>query len=225
MTKKRRWLRRILWYGLLAFLGLHVCAALSLLALKWVDPFTTSVQAQRRIESWFGRARYQKRYAFVPLKKMSPHLPHAVIAAEDGRFYQHHGFDWIELLDTVQNDWEEGRFRGASTISQQLTKNLFLTTRGSVLRKGLEYTITPMTEFILGKQRILELYLNVIEMGPGVYGAEAAAQYHFRSHAWLLNREQCARLAAILPSPRRRRPAVMNNYSAIIQQRMTLLGY
>ena len=115
--------------------------------------------------------------------------------------------------------------RGASTITQQLVKNLFLTTSRSFVRKGIEFTLVPLAERILGKRRILELYLNVIEWGPGVYGAEAAAQYHYGIPAARVNREQGARLAAILPSPLRRRPARMNEYSARILERMSKMGW
>lgn len=217
--------QRLLRIALRILAGAALFFLSALLFLRWVDPPTTAVQSQRRVESWFSAKRYQKQYEFVPLSKISPHLQHAVIAAEDGRFYQHHGFDWIELQDAITDDWEEGRFRGASTISQQLVKNLFLTTRGSVLRKGMEYALVPPAELLLGKQRILELYLNVVEMGPGVFGAEAAAKHHFRVPASRLSREQSARLAAILPSPRRRNPARMNNYSAKILVRMSQMGW
>jgi monofunctional biosynthetic peptidoglycan transglycosylase len=125
----------------------------------------------------------------------------------------------------VEENLEDGRVRGASTITQQLVKNLFLTTSRSFVRKGVEFTLVPLAERILGKRRILELYLNVIEWGPGVYGAEAAAQYHFGMPAARVNREQGARLAAILPSPLRRRPARMNEYSALILERMSKMGW
>ncbi len=216
-----KWIRRLA----VVILAYYAVIALVLANLKYLAPATTAVQSQRRIESWFEKPKYRKQYVFVPLTRISPQLQHAVIAAEDGRFYRHHGFDWEEMKVAIQEDLEEGRMRGASTISQQLVKNLFLTTRGSFVRKGLEFTIVPMAEVILGKQRILELYLNVIEWGPGVFGAEAAAQYHYKTNAASLDREQAARLAAILPSPRRRKPARMNEYSEEIQRRMVLLGW
>src|SRR4029077_6078930 len=115
--------------------------------------------------------------------------------------------------------------RGASTITQQLVKNLFFTTHRNPGRKVFEYTLAPLAVLILGRDRVLELYLNVIEWGPGVYGAEAAAEYHYRTSAAALSREQSARLAAIVPSPRRRKPERMNQYGAIIQDRMRLLGW
>ena len=120
---------------------------------------------------------------------------------------------------------ETGRVRGASTITQQLIKNLFFTTHRNPVRKLCEYTLAPMATLILGRQRILELYLNLVEWGPGVFGAEAAAEYHFHIHASRLSRDQAARLAACLPAPRRRKPERMNDYSADIQVRMGQLGW
>ena len=120
---------------------------------------------------------------------------------------------------------EGGRTRGASTITQQLVKNLFFGTGRSVLRKGAEFTLVPVAELVLGKQRILEIYLNVIEWGPGIYGAEAACRYYDRTAARSVDREQAARLAAILPAPLRRRPERMNNYSTIILNRMGQVGW
>lgn len=220
---------RIPWwirYPVLLLLGLHAAWAVSLLALRFIDPITTGVQIQRRVESWFSDTAYKKRSVFVPLERISPHLQHAVIAAEDGRFYQHRGIDWQQVEIVVQESLEEGEIpRGASTITQQLVKNLYFTTHRNPLRKVFEYTLAPMANVILGKRRVLELYLNVVEWGPGVWGAEAAAQYHYRGSAARLSRDQAARLAACLPNPRRRRPAAMNRYSGIIEGRMSRQGW
>jgi monofunctional biosynthetic peptidoglycan transglycosylase len=224
-TSARRWLYRLLRLGLVLAIAVYGCAALALVGLRWINPLFTAVHVQRRIESWSHKTPYHKRYTFVPLNRISPDFQHAVIAAEDGRFYQHHGFDWEQVRIAVEENLEEGRVRGASTITQQLVKNLFLTTSRSFVRKGIESTLVPLAEHILGKLRILELYLNVIEWGPGVYGAEAAAQYHLGIPAARVNREQGARLAAVLPSPLRRRPARMNEYSARILERMSQMGW
>jgi len=221
----RRWFYRLAWLVLALVVVFYACAALALVALHWINPPFTAVHMQRRIESWGRKTPYHKRYTFVPLNRISLDFQHAVIAAEDGRFYQHHGFDWEQVRIAVEENLEDGRVRGASTITQQLVKNLFLTTSRSFVRKGIEFTLVPLAEHILGKRRILELYLNVIEWGPGVYGAEAAAQYHFGIPAARVNREQGARLAAILPSPLRRRPARMNEYSARILERMSKMGW
>jgi monofunctional biosynthetic peptidoglycan transglycosylase len=219
-------LKRILKVALLLLAGLYLFWALALFALKYVDPPTTGVQIQRRIEAILHRTPYRKRQTFLPLDRISLELQHAAISAEDGRFYQHHGIDWAEVQKVVE---ESGGItevkRGVSTITQQLVKNLFFTTHRNPVRKAFEYTLAPMADWILGKRRVLELYLNVIEWGPGVYGAEAAAEYHYHTEAARLDRDQSARLAACLPSPRRRKPARMNQYSALILDRMRQVGW
>jgi monofunctional glycosyltransferase len=195
------------------------------MAARWIDPPTTAVHMQRRVQSWIHLARYQKRYKFVPLSQISPDFQHAVVAAEDARFYKHHGFDWHEIQRAVDEDVEGGRMRGGSTLTQQLIKNLFFGTGRSILRKGAEATLVPVAEVVLGKRRILELYINVVEWGPGVYGAESACRYYDRTSARRMGREESARLAAILPAPLRRRPERMNNYSVIILGRMRQAGW
>jgi monofunctional glycosyltransferase len=200
-------------------------AALLLLAARWIDPPSTAVHIQRRVQAWIHHTPYRERYKFIPLSQISPDLQHAVIAAEDARFYQHHGFDWHEVQIAAEDDLEGGRTRGASTITQQLVKNLFFGTGRSVLRKGAEFTLVPVAEFVLGKRRILEIYLNVVEWGPGIYGAEAACRYWDGTAPRNIGREPAARLAAILPAPRRRHPDRMNNYSAVILERMRQKGW
>ena len=170
--------------------------------------------------------RYRKRFDFVPLRRIAPNLQHAVISAEDGRFFQHHGFDWIEMQKVLEDDMKRQKLgRGGSTITQQLVKNLFLTTERSFIRKGAEVALVPLVEALLTKQRILELYLNVIEWGPGIYGAEAASEYYYHVHAAEIGREQAARMAAIVSAPLKRKPAFMNDYSAIILDRMAKTGW
>jgi len=136
-------------------------AALILVATRWIDPPTTAVHIQRRLQAWIRHTPYSKRYKFIPLNQISADLQHAVIAAEDTRFYQHHGFDWTEIQIAAEDDLEGDRTRGASTITQQLVKNLFFGTGRSILRKGAEATLVPVAEFVLSKQRILETYLLV----------------------------------------------------------------
>ena len=206
--------------------GLHVAWGLALFGLRYIDPPTTGVQIQRRVESLFTSGSYKKRYTFVPLRRISPQLQHAVIAAEDGNFYKHYGIDWGQVRQVIEDSADAGEVtRGASTITQQLIKNLFFTTHANPVRKAFEFTLAPMAVAILGRNRVLELYLNVIEWGPGVFGAEAAAEYHYHASAASLSREQALRLAAIVPSPRRRKPERMNQYAAIIQDRMRILGW
>jgi len=206
--------------GLLWLLGV-----LMLVGLRWIDPPTTAVHMERRLEAWVHHTAYHERYEFVPLSQISPDLQHAVIAAEDARFYEHHGFDWHAMEIAAEDDLEGGRIRGGSTLTQQLVKNLFFGTGRSILRKGAEFTLVPVAELVLGKRRILELYLNVVEWGPGVYGAESACGYYYRSSARNIDREEAARLAAVLPLPLKRRPEHMNRYSGLILERMREMGW
>lgn len=200
----------------------HIAAAGSLVLLRWINPPTTTVQIERRVQAWIHGQPYHKRYTYVPLNRISPDLQHAVISAEDGRFYEHHGIDWKEVQQVIDQDLEDRRVgRGASTITQQLLKNLFLSTHRSFLYKGLEFTLAPVADRILPKQRVLELYLNVIEWGPGIYGAEEAARGWYGKPASQVNRIEAARLAAVIPSPLRRKPARMTAYSNAILRRMT----
>jgi monofunctional biosynthetic peptidoglycan transglycosylase len=200
-------------------------ATLTLVAARWIDPPTTAVHIERRMQAWVHHKPYHELYTFIPLSQISPDLQHAVIAAEDARFYQHHGFDWHEIQIAAEDDLEDHRTRGASTITQQLVKNLFFGTSRSILRKGAEFTLVPVAEMVLGKRRILEIYLNVVEWGPGVYGAESASRTYDRTVARNIDREQAARLAAILPAPLKRRPERMNHYSALILERMRQMGW
>ena len=217
-------LRLARWLGIGAA-ALWLLAALMLVALRWIDPPTTAVHMERRLQAWVHGAPYRDRYQFIPLGQISPSLQHAVVAAEDARFYQHHGFDWHAIQLAAEDDMEGGRIRGGSTITQQLVKNLFFGTGRSILRKGAEFTLVPVAEFVLGKHRILELYLNVVEWGPGIYGAEAASRAWYRTSAANIDKDRAARLAAILPAPLKRRPERMNRYTAIILERMRQMGW
>ena len=155
------------------------------------------------------------KHQWVPYERISVNLKRAVIAAEDARFLDHEGFDWEMIQKALAKNEKRGRLvAGASTISQQLAKNLFLSGERSWLRKGQEAIITWMLEDVLSKQRILELYLNVAEWGEGVFGAEAAARYHFGVPAAALSAEQAAWLAVILPSPRRYQRGRLTPYVA-----------
>jgi monofunctional biosynthetic peptidoglycan transglycosylase len=200
-------------------------AVLILVAARWIDPPTTAVHMERRLQARIHHTPYHERYEFVPLSQISPDFQHAVIAAEDERFYQHHGFDWHAMQIAAEGDMEGGRIRGGSTLTQQLVKNLFFGTGRSILRKGAEFTLVPVAELVLGKQRILEFYVNVVEWGPGVYGAESACRYYYRNSARSIDREQAAQLAAILPLPLKRRPDHMNRYSGLILERMRQMGW
>ena len=216
--------RFIRWF-VIGIVVLWSVAALFLVAARWIDPPTTAVHIQRHLQAWIHHRSYRERYKFIPLDQISPDLQHAVIAAEDSHFYQHHGFDWHQIQIAAEDGLAGDRTRGASTITQQLIKNLFFGTGRSVLRKGAEVTLVPVAEFVLGKRRILEVYLNVVEWGPGIYGAESACRYHDGTPPRNIGRQQAARLAAILPAPLMRRPERMNYYSAVILGRMSQMGW
>ena len=209
-------------------IGLTLLWSLAVLILavgRWISPPTTAVHMQRRLQAWIHRTPYHERYEFVPLSQISLDFQHAVIAAEDARFYEHHGFDWHAIQIAAEDDLEGGRIRGGSTLTQQLVKNLFFGTGRSIVRKGAEFTLVPVAELVLGKRRILELYLNVVEWGPGVYGVESASRYYYRMSARNIDRQKAAQLAAILPLPLKRRPDRMIHYSALILERMRQAGW
>jgi len=225
-SRARRIFRTVVRWALILVAAFYALCLSELLALRWINPPTTAVQLERRLEARWHHRPYRKRQVFVPLNRISPDLQHAVISAEDGRFYQHHGIDWQEVQKVVDKDLERGKLgRGGSTITQQLVKNLFLSTNRSLIRKAVEFTLAPAAELILPKRRILELYLNVIEWGPGIYGAEAASQAWYNVPAAKINRDQAARMAAILPLPLRWKPEHMGAYSAEILRRMTETGW
>jgi monofunctional biosynthetic peptidoglycan transglycosylase len=217
--------RSVVRWFLIGVALLWSLGVLILVAARWIDPATTAVHVERRLQAWIHRTPYHDRYEFVPLSQISPEFQHAVIAAEDARFYQHHGFDWNAMEIAAEGDMEGGRIRGGSTLTQQLVKNLFFGTGRSILRKGAEFTLVPVAELVLGKRRILELYLNVVEWGPGVYGAESACRYYYRTSARSIDRQEAAQLAAILPLPLKRRPDHMNHYSGLILERMRQMGW
>jgi monofunctional biosynthetic peptidoglycan transglycosylase len=152
---------------------------------------------------------------WVPLSRISPHLQRAVIAAEDGKFCAHRGFDWEAVDTALERLRRGGSLRGASTISMQTSKNLFLWPGRTFIRKGAEAYVTVWLEALLSKKRILELYLNVIEFGPGLYGAEAAAQHYYGVSAGDLSPRQAAELASVLPNPLRWRPGSTGRASTI----------
>jgi monofunctional biosynthetic peptidoglycan transglycosylase len=194
--------------------------------LKTANPTTTAFMELRDEEARAGGKTPRRVQRWTSYGRISPDLKRAVLVAEDDAFWQHEGVDLEQLQQSIEADWARGRFaRGGSTITQQLAKNLYLSPSKNPVRKLRELIIARRLEAELKKARILELYLNVIEWGPGVFGIEAGAEYHYHTTAGALNREQSARLAAILPSPRRRKPERMNQYSAIIQDRMRLLGW
>ncbi|CAN5468032.1 monofunctional biosynthetic peptidoglycan transglycosylase [soil metagenome] len=221
------WIGLLLRYGFTAVAGFFTLCLLLLVLYRFVNPPTTTVQIQRWVESLGGESDYSWRYRPLSGDAIDRDLRNAVVAAEDARFFQHNGFDWVEVRRAREDARRRGRQpRGASTLTQQLVKNLFLTTHRSWIRKGFEVPLTFMAELVLPKDRILTLYLNVVEWGPeGVFGAEAGAQHHYNTSASRLSREQAARMAAVLPDPRRRRPQNAGQYSRTILTRMWQMGY
>jgi monofunctional biosynthetic peptidoglycan transglycosylase len=227
----RHWLRRLragTRYGLVGLLSVLVTylggciAALALYAA--VFPPTTGVQLQRQVEGFFDDSPPEYRYTPRPLTEISPTLPHAVVAGEDSRFFRHNGIDWEAVGEAIEEYQRGEGLRGGSTITQQLVKNLFMTTHSTYLRKALEVPLTYAAEGLLSKRRILELYVNVIEWGAGIYGAEAAARHYYGQSAHTLSRAQAAALAACIPNPLARRPATVGWYQRIILRRMSRLG-
>jgi monofunctional glycosyltransferase len=223
-SRKLSFLKIVRWV-VLVLAACWLFGALSLVLLRFIDPPTTALQTERRIQALIHGKPYEKRYRFIPMSQISPNLQHAIVSAEDARFYVHHGFDWEAIQRAAQEDMDGGRIRGGSTLTQQLVKNLFFGTSRSIIRKAAEATLVPVAELVLGKQRILELYLNVVEWGPGVYGVDAACRYHDNISARSIGREQAAQLAAVLPSPLKRKPSRMARYSAIILRRMSQVGW
>lgn len=196
-------LRRIL-LGLLALALLYQCWLFGWV-LYWsqFNPGTTRFMEIRLSELQGKQANATLKKQWVPYDRISPHLKRALIASEDGKFVQHYGFDWDGIQYALKKNERKGKaVAGGSTITQQLAKNLFLSPERSLLRKGEEAAITLMIETVWSKRRIFEVYLNVIEWGNGVFGAEAAARHYYGIGANQLSAEQAARLAAMVPSPR-----------------------
>ena len=175
--------------------------------LKTQNPAETALMSQRAAEAAAEGKRFRVTQTWIPLARIPKHLVDAVIVAEDGTFFTHGGVDWFEVRESLEKDIQEGRAaRGASTITQQLAKNLFLSTSKDPVRKVKELIITFFMEKELEKDRILEIYLNIVEWGPGIFGVEAASETYFGTHAENLTLDQAARLAAVIPSPIRHRP-------------------
>jgi len=217
--RRRSWLRRLLWLLLM----LAALPVIAVLLLRWVDPPVSAFMIAYRLDS--GE---RVDYRFRPIERISPQLAIAIVAAEDQRFPEHSGFDVEAIRDALEEAREGGRTRGASTLSQQVAKNLFLWETSSWPRKALEAGFTVLIESLLPKRRILELHLNLAEFGPGIYGAEAAAQRFFGKPAATLTAAEAARLAVVLPSPRRFDAARPGGYqrrrAAWVQQQAQQLG-
>lgn len=204
-ASRPRWRR----WAKLAIAGFLILAVLyegwivfSVIRYRSSNPAGTALMEQRASQAREEGEEPKRVQTWVPYDRISRNLVRAVLAGEDSRFFDHAGFDWEEMRKALEEDWNRGEFRrGASTITQQLAKNLFLSTSKNPVRKLHEAVITKEMEWILRKRRILEIYLNVIEWGDGVYGAEAAARTYFNTSAAALSADQAAFLSAIIPSP------------------------
>lgn len=191
-------MRRLFGFIVKLMLGLLVVSALWALLYRFVDPPITAPMLRDAI------AGQHVERTWVGLDRITPAMPRAVIGAEDSTFCSHHGFDLAAIEQAAERNAESSKLRGGSTISQQTAKNAFLWPGRSYLRKGLEAYFTVLTEALWGKRRIMEVYLNIAELGPGIYGVEAAAQHYFGVSAARLSPAQASRIAAILPQPIKR---------------------
>ena len=201
------WIKRGLFALVLLVFVYQLWIFCHVLAWRWVDPGMTSFMSLRLDELREKDPKAELRHQWVPYSRISDNLKRAVVAAEDDKFVDHDGFDWDAMQKAMEKNEKLAKrgkpIRGGSTISQQLAKNLFLTPTRSYVRKGEEAIITVMIEALWDKQRILEVYLNVVEWGNGIFGAEAAAQRYFGIHAAQLSPTQAAHIAVMLPNPRK----------------------
>ena len=223
--ERRRWWRLLLALPLLLLLA----TVLQVTVLRFVDPWFSTFMAIRQFEAWGeGDWRFRVAYDWRGLDEMSSNLPVALVAAEDQRFAEHYGFDLKAIEKARKNNARGRKVRGASTISQQTAKNLFLWSGRSWVRKGIEAWYTVLIEALWPKHRIIEVYANIAEFGDGVYGAQAAARSYFRKDASRLGAAEAARMAAVLPSPRRYSIARPGPYvqrrSNAIQRQMRYIG-
>jgi monofunctional biosynthetic peptidoglycan transglycosylase len=221
--------RRIAILLLKGTLGFVALSLLCVIALRFMAPPFSALMVERRVGSWFGEGKYSPTYRWVRLDKIAPVMSAAVIASEDQNFRDHYGFDIAAIQRALGHNGRSTRTKGASTLTQQTAKNLFLWSSRSWLRKGVEAYFTVLLETFWNKRRILETYLNIVEFGDGIYGVEAASQHYFRKPASRLNSEEAALLAAVLPNPRRYRvkspgPYVRERQQWILQQIYQLGG-
>jgi monofunctional biosynthetic peptidoglycan transglycosylase len=205
--KKLDWRKYWIFLGKI-ILALFVLSIVLTVLYRWVNPPITPLMVIRKVEH-IGTP---LKKSWQPLSKISPYLVDCAVAAEDNNFLQHHGFDFAAIQDAMEERESGKRKRGASTISQQTAKNVFLWPAQSWVRKGVEVYFTFLIETVWSKKRIMEVYLNVIEMGNGIYGAEAAAQHYFHQSAAKLSRQQAALITATYPDPLDRNPARPSKY-------------
>lgn len=203
----RGWGQRLLRWALRLSLGLFLFSFVQVASARWVTPLFTLTMVDQIFEQHDETGKWAlPRYRRADLDELGPHLPRMAVASEDGWFWHHDGFDWHAIVGALESNREGGSLRGGSTISQQVARNVFLWQERSWLRKGLETYYTFLLELLVPKERILELYLNVAEMGPLTFGGEAAAQKWYKKSAKALTEDEAARIIAVLPAPRSRDP-------------------
>lgn len=226
--QRKSWWRRALKAIVLVLVVALLSSVSVVLLFRFVPVPFSALMVERRIESWFSPKPYTSRHAWVSLDGISPSMGVAVIAAEDQNFPEHFGFDWKAIAKAIEHNEHSRRKRGASTVSQQTAKNMFLWEARSWTRKGFEAYFTLLIELGWSKSRILEVYLNIVEFGDGVYGVEAASQTFFKKPAKRLRPSEAALLAAVLPNPRRFKANAPSGYvrgrQAWIMRQMRALG-
>jgi len=215
----------LFWKGCVAFIVLSI---ISVIVFRWVPIPITPLMLVRCIEQKSDGKDMRLKHDWVPLEEISPKLPLAVVCSEDQNYLKHFGFDWGAIQKAMKENEEGKRFRGGSTITQQTAKNVFLWQGRSFLRKGFEAWFTLLIEVFWSKERIMEVYLNSIEMGDGIYGAEAASQYWFKKSAKKLSKDEASAIAAILPNPLKYKANPASGYitgrKAWIKQQMNFWG-
>jgi len=217
------WRRALLKVLALLVLAFFVGTALPVLMLRWFHPTTSALMVEARVAAWRAGVRgYRSEYQWASLEQISPHAAIAVIASEDQQFPFHAGFDFDSIREAVRASDHGKRLRGASTISQQVAKNLFLWSGHSFVRKGLEAWFTVLIETLWPKERILEMYLNIAQFGDRIYGVQAAAQHFWHKSARSLDSRDAALLAAVLPNPHLLRVDRPSRY--VIARREWILG-
>ena len=203
-TNRRKMIQLVLRFLLKSAMWFVGLSLFSVIVFKWIPIPVTPLMLIRNVQHVAKGEKLKLKHDWVSIKKISPHMQLAAVCSEDQNFFKHHGFDFGAMKKAMKEaEKKNGKLRGASTISQQTAKNVFLWPGRSWVRKGLEVWFTGLIELIWGKKRILEVYLNSIEMGNGIYGAEAAAQSYFGTPASKLSKYQAASVIAILPSPRK----------------------
>ena len=216
-------IKKILRYARNLLIFFFASTILAVIVYRFMPVYVTPLMVIRSVQQLASGDKPTWKHTWVSFDKISPNLPMAVIASEDNRFAEHNGFDLVEIKKAMKENETRKRKRGASTISQQTAKNVFLWPQSSWVRKGLEVYFTFLIELFWSKERIMEVYLNSIEMGNGIYGAEAVAREHFHKNASKLTPEECALIAASLPNPRKFNSSRPGNYMLKRQKKILYL--